>query len=809
MVKKIAIASLTLLALAACSPGKWWGEPGPAPLVIEQPNEGGATCIATSKIFAGTEAESTAAFECLATQIDSMWKDVRGGTRDRLTEREISTLARAGVFVLTAERSTNVKRAIAFKHMLGFAAGVHLTREGIRDWLSWIRTNRAKIRQTYMNIALRASGRISFDDVSSAIELASEAMIRASWTMSSEELGDLISAFMPAENPYLAVAKEPLAKVAINIVAALCPTIIDKDRWNTKEIGSCLPAFRAKMARGAALFEYWLNPTDLSVPFAPIVKAIDDLKPAVASWFTDSRLASIDTILAVRLAQKLDLQVNERSLESIRWIRRFDPMSNERALQPRLMVRAFEILGDHAKSVLEGVRNFTNCENQNAKTWMDCQPKYPEQLREKSKSINDTLRIRNTHYARQALPYDGAVYSHILLFKAASAQLIKAFDLNGDGLITVDEPNPDSNSDNEVGDLVSVGLLFLKNTNFIMNISHRLRNEPIENETTSDDVAKFNLEGLTKLVTLVGDTLVWRDKSEKDFLRDILRSLPTGMFSKSALQLDQLRLAGVIWLLDSLTTIRKGYFNPAYLDTENVIGMRIVPGPDGDPAVSRPGIMKALPNILRAHYPRLYRSCMKFGWEVGCPIVFDQILPNPVMDGGQSTDLVYASALDLVTLAAVVSESLLDACDQNRDGRLKRTILTRNDELDCVFMRGKDMAIRLIKAKIVPNTPGLGFLLNGVNIIPGIREIPQIAMIRGTRHGAIIRLPIFFLHQYATLGSIYSLVGESMNPPAHKAAQRVLEERLRREEEYWRTHPDEPREPQELDETDDGESLPD
>ena len=73
-----------------------WGESAVRPAILRlQAPEG--SCANPSLILEGTEIESLAAFECLASQIGDVWEQVEGDRIYFFSDPEIASLVRAGV----------------------------------------------------------------------------------------------------------------------------------------------------------------------------------------------------------------------------------------------------------------------------------------------------------------------------------------------------------------------------------------------------------------------------------------------------------------------------------------------------------------------------------------------------------------------------------------------------------------------------------------------------------------------------------------------------------------------------------------
>jgi hypothetical protein len=166
-------------------------------------------------------------------------------------------------------------------------------------------------------------------------------------------------------------------------------------------------------------------------------------------------------------------------------------------------------------------------------------------------------------------------------------------------------------------------------------------------------------------------------------------------------------------------------------------------------------------DMLRRNFPRTYESCMRFGFDISCEIAFDEVMTSP----DPERNLITPSDIDLVTLMAIGMEGVFDSCGKNKDGKLSASIFDGKDDLDCGFTRMKDVAIHLLDSHIVQIAPGTQKLaesmLEMINAVFVTRTVGKVALVRGTKGGALFNLPLFWAFgKTATIGSSYALLSD-------------------------------------------------
>ncbi len=751
MVKRTLLLCAGLMAGAsACSLSGVWGEDPPAPEFVIAPS--GKSCSSPSLIATGSDSESLDALKCWEGELGRLWTDVQGRKRDHLSEKEITALVHRQIVRFDGDPKESLRILFSAKKVLGIDGDV--SRAKLESWLEWLRSNRARIRSVYAKTSgyANSTAYLSYLDVRNAAELGSSFLRKAGWNLRSNELAASMDALVPPRSEYLRQSMTELGRVLINTAEAFCPNLSGGgDVWESVKLAECSEALVQHFEAGAPWFEYTLNPY-AEHRMQEVERSLEFLLPKVRGWFSDPRLKPVQTKLWIRFAQQLGIRVDERSLENLDWIRTFSKKSNRYSIDPTTLITAFEIVFDWQKAVFQGLQWFNNCDFRLKKAWTGCVLQLTPEHEQRSTVLNTASRLRNPHYSDRAIPFNRQNFSQLMLFDAMSRRIMAGFDEDGDKVITIRSLG----SRDELLDLLASAFKVQKNTVFVEELRSRL--EGIPNEANQDDwvLRRFDPQGIAKLVTLMGEVLYRRDRKDLFFFDSILDNLGN-FFPKNATHLDQYALTGVLSTIDSLGTYRDVMTS---MDSRLETPIVVMTTRTGEPIVKRGNVVKSLSPILKELFPRLHRSCYDFGFERSCGTVFMNLIP-----GEKDDDLLYASDLDIVPIAGIFMENMLDRCDTNGDQRLAEKYFDGSDELDCGFTHLKDMVVRLMEARIIPDDASTRRVLGFVNSFFLTRPLGKISLARGTRKGVGWRyLPSMLHKDKATMGSVMALAAEVIDP---------------------------------------------
>jgi hypothetical protein len=210
--------------------------------------------------------------------------------------------------------------------------------------------------------------------------------------------------------------------------------------------------------------------------------------------------------------------------------------------------------------------------------------------------------------------------------------------------------------------------------------------------------------------------------------------------------LDRYGIAAAFLLVDHLSKYRAHLLN--------------VMGIEGKPParIKAAQAIQALPRALEQAFPRTYNQCKAFDHARSCDRLF-RLMIKPDANGQISV-----MELDTVALLATSAEGMFQSCDKNGDGKLSWDVLDGEDELDCGFSLLRDIALRLVDSGLIQsseeNRRRIESTLNTMNSFFLAKTAAKIAMVKGDARGGGLNLPVFWLHNHATIGSLFSLISE-------------------------------------------------
>lgn len=742
--------------MIGCSLKNHWGEKPKTPQIIESTLES-AECPPIQKIVTAAEAVSNSTFQCWSEQIEKIWTQVYGKKKDTLSEAEIATLIRKQILRVPGDTEQSILRIFAIKRLLGFPRD--LRRDRVEDWVHWAKAQRSFVRSLYEKIHAQTAS-LSYIEIEKGIQVLSTVLKRMNLVLSSDELAQTIITAFDIQDSAIQKALIPGSDVALNAVAVLCPTLQQQELWNTPQIGQCLDLLLEKFRPGAPWFEFLVQPIhELSPERITQVRAsLRELSVEVKNWFNSPKLSPIYPTRWLDFSRKMGAHPPSNLLDSLRVIRRLKTRSNEEIIYPEGMIRIFAIIRNTQEAILDGIPSFVEatlnhqCQNPSTTYWTECILKNYENEAERSPAIKVAWRVKNFHHGQTTVPLNGKTFSKISLFYELAGQAIALFH---------DDCPPDSSRwktcnpnfiTSDIGDendhlaqLITVGVTSSETLDrFIKNIKNKINRRPFEEDDSIID-QKWNISGLARLIAMASDLFVKRTTEESNLLSNLMSMLV--LPNKSSVSLDQLAITAILENIDSLTHYRETYLE--------LLGNP--PPHDLKPK----DVIHELNTLLHETFPRTYESCSAFGFDQSCKLAFQRLLPV----GFNQSESISSRDLDLITITASALEGLIDSCDRDGDSRLQSNFFKGNDELDCGFIRTQEVIKRLIESRIVNisqwDQAQYQLLIWIINSTPFTRIYAKIAMSRGTTKDLLTHLlwPPFSLSPFATLGSIYSLIG--------------------------------------------------
>lgn len=804
-----------LLLFQGCGIKKWWGEEAVAPGVINLVQSSGAECLPAEKIIQGSEKESSAAFECWVDKLSRLWIDVGGSQKDVLTDGEIRMLLENRVITVPGDISVFIRKLQAGRKLLGIPSP--LKRERVNQWIERFRKHRAEIRNLYSKwmpqgvprimLSSREVPVIGYYDLETLFVLGAHFLREMGWSMDSEELGKELAVLLEIQDRDLLNAFVPFLNVAVNVVDTFCPSQGIKDRWDTALLSKCLVDITKHFEPGAPWFEFLFNPVSKfsDRDFKRIRLALLNLEDRVDTWFSQEGLSAIQTIRWVELSRKMGVNPPDKLIQALDLIHRFNFKSDGKSIHPTFFIRLYKNVQKFQQDLLEVIPHYMDliahgkCQERagmQVQEWTQCIPQDLTSFMKRSEVIRRALKAKNLKNGIHATPFDGSLFARISMYHVIAGEIIDVFDntnssessqfslkkrsatsvLSTDGQETgatsglssdQGQGNAQSNKkrsikadmnneNDEVVGMMKIGLDSYETVHgFIENMKRKVKGLPFLDVDTLNPIRNFDPRDIARLITMATDVLVQPEPQKKNALKD-LAAIITNVSPGSSVELDQDGITAILTLMDTLSDYRKVYmdfFAPVKTLDFNQM----------DYVIPRKELERRLPEMLQAEFPRTYESCQAFGYEWSCGLALSQIVPA----AKRGPEYVNEFDLDLITIIAATAEGLVDSCDVNDDGLLKWKLWNGDDELDCGFVRVKDMVKRLIDADIISAKPSLKWQIDAalevVNSLMVTRTIGKVALVKGSTRSWTLNLPFFAFYNGATLGSIYGLMSDVMD----------------------------------------------
>ena len=749
MVKMLFIL-LAALMLASCSGSSWWGEKAPPPKVAVSPSTV-SDCPATDKIIKGNETESLYAMKCLEDDVNDAWGKIQGSQKNLLKAEELDNLIERGILDISeGDKKLSKQKLSAVKILLGFNKDI--SREDTDSLIAWIKQNRSEIRKIYAKL-IQEKNPVQYADLKSILNLSSSYLRNRNLDIPKKKLGSVLNTLAYNGDPESPV--EESALVAYDVLGVLCPQHSASKSWNSEILAYCFDSLANDFSEGEAWLNFMLNQRAGGYYTPEIHESLKKFSQMLERRTSSPELDGFHPELWVALAAKMKAAPPEDFLKSLNAINAFEKNSNGHFLHPKIVNVVFRVIEDMHRNLLDALPAYSlamgeaKCINGKVYMWRDCI--LPRDVIANNEALKVIDRVVSPHFGVDAAPVTGKKFKKILLYQALSNEIIRAFDKDGDGIIS----SPHF-GDDEVTQLLGVALSSVDTiSTFINNLKSRANGIALKDQDS--DANKYdhlNMPGLARLVTLAGsDVLVRRTKEDRILLEKVLANI-FNTFPSHSLQLDRDAMTAILVFVDSFGTLRDFYLS------DQLPGQKIVSyqHPTQDKVmVDRPSAVDALPEILSTQFPRTYAACMAVGFERTCGIALDEVLPSA--DPG--SNWTSAGDLDMLTLVVGSLENIFDSCDFDQNGGLSSSLWDGEDELDCTVSKITNIVKRLMESKLVKikNPKMVKFVLGTVDSIFLTRSFAKAALVRGTANKAMIG-PFRTINKEATLGSIYSLMAE-------------------------------------------------
>ncbi len=684
-------------------------------------------------VFDGDEATSKSTLAQWKTSTLTSFGQIKGNEKDFLSEFEIETLIRLQLIHLGPDLQDSVSKLHSLIRLLGFKDGVSKT--NVTQLFDWVEANRAKLR-TFYQVVMSHPTTLSFtsSQLIELTELASSLFkLNGDESYSAPEMSQLIGPWIPETLPHLKASVPSGVNLTLSFLASLCGDRIDSKKWNGKKIGVCFEQMVEHFKPLAPEFDFIAGALDPLQQRAELIQSNDQLVPLVTAWLKDHHHPPFSLVRISDLANDLHIQKPYNFFKLTEWLPKLNPKNTTALFAPEFVIDLANLI-NHWVGKLIQVTEKQVCTQ---KKWGDCL----------FTGNYDTLsQIYNEEYGTQVRIKNLNLVSRMAFFEAIVQEVFDALDPDHTGYLGV-----------QIKDLITVAIRAVDSHSFLDNTLRRIQELPVYDSNVEEDLAKIEKFGLSEVAALAGSIIPQVSDYRTGWQK--LASNFTNHDKSIPYTIEPLGLTSVLYVYDMISELRNDYLTRYHFPLR-------VTSPN-DAFIKRITIVKAIPQILFDHFPRIYNACLDFGFEESCGAVFTQVLPNS--DPGQ--DDIQPYQMDMMTLTAILAESIMTRCDRNQDDLIRSNILDGNDEKTCVLKIAQALVTRLMDAGIMDKNEKIKNLVNLVTGTKFLRYVGKQALGEGSFAHALehVLTPLRFKSHPGTLGTILGLTADAMDSDKIKA----------------------------------------
>ncbi len=749
MVKKIIFLWIGSSLLSSCALKDWWGETTQRSNTI-QTSPVHSPCLEFSKILSSNEETSQKTFNCWKNELSSAWTHLHPKEKDALSSAEIRSLVKSEVLHLPGDPKLNAEKFVGIKKLFGHLDLIR--KSDLEQWILWAETHRSTLRLIYekWNTPHR---HILYSDIENLLEITASALKKANWNFTSDEIAEIFTQTMSLnESDFYPVAR-PITHVALDLMNMLCPLGAESKTWSALKISECISLAARQFSGAHRWVEFLINPTETfnKNDQEEVFDGVEAFLNTAETWFKQQGFSSFHTLKWWEFAKSLGINVTpEEFAEDLFLIQKWTHGTTE-ILPADFAIKVARATGLFQKFLISGIIPFIEstqqhrCVNPETQYWLDCVPSQAISLRKNIRNIDLFFRIKNPNHGGSHSAMSGYEFGKMMLYYTLAGEVIRTFDDDQDGIILAHSKDNSAQAIRAITAAVNFSDLW---TQFIENIQKKWNSIPIKKfDSTAQFVKKLNPQGFAELITMTSEVLVQRSPENKSFIDGLIANI-TNTAPSGAYYLDQMSITAVFSSINTLPDYR-----------EEIIGIHKIDKSTSQERVERALVIKNIPDWLKIIFPRTYSSCNQFGFELSCGTVLQTLLPLPLPEKSE----IAVSDIDILTIYAITMEGILDHCDRNGDGKLSWDLFDGNDELDCGFTQAGEITKRLVNSQVVKTSSAdqkrINLLINTIDSFFLSRVIGKTAMVRGTAENAWINLPLFWLFNGATLGTMYGLTG--------------------------------------------------
>ena len=713
-----------------------WGEKAPPRKTVVVTSE---KLPDISNIFNDDENISKNTLNTYKNSILSSFDKIKGQENNRLSLEEIESLAKAGLARLSDNNDINIQRVRSALTLLGYKDGI--SRNQLETLIGWLEQNRVKAKSFY-NILLKndESVKINSDNLIQMIQFSGSLIaLGGGNALTNNQVSELIKPWIPENYVHATKALPSGIDLIITAFSSLCGDRVDANLWNAKKNGDCIVSLIDHFQSTAPVFDLMFNKLNPLIDRGTLSTANSTLVSKVQSWIEGHHHPAFETKKVENFSVDLGIPAPYHFFQLTEWIPKLNAQSTPQSLSPTFFIDIAQVLQNWV-NLFVNVTSTTK-ENKNCifSEWKKCE--FQGEYDTASKLYNDeyatVIRNNNLEFIFKISFYD-----------SIAEYLIKAFDKDGDGLLTDD-----------IKGFITTVVRLLDSNAFAQNVINQILEKPVEIVNTANSIQALRLQGLSEVAALAADLIPDRGGNKRTILKKISATL-INTESQPSFSLDRLGITTFIYVFDLLGGLRNQYLHDYDFGTYT----------QGNTTwIKRRKIVENIPKILYDHFPRLYNECLDWGFERTCGVIYTEVLASAAKD----TDVLEPSDLDMINLTSILLESMMNRCDRNHDDLISTNILDGFDEKRCVLSVSQTLATRLMRANILANDHTTKVLLGIMKWLPPARWAAKVALARGTMKNIGIRaVPgISLVSGPAKLGGVMSLVAEFMDPDKVEAIE--------------------------------------
>jgi hypothetical protein len=733
---KLLILLLVVPSIISCKTLKniWNESPPPRKIVILQSDP---IPSFFNILSAESDAESNATLEAWRSNAMNSFSKIKGSTPNYLSLDEIEVLIKKQLISLSDTEAVSISRIRSILPLLGFKGGID--RLDVIRIFDFLKDNRTRLR-TFHALFLSndpVKSLIDSGKLSELLQLIAEVLILGgNESIQINDFGKLLEPWLPETSVHLRAASSSTVLLVTSFFSSLCGDRVPYRVWNGKKFGTCLNDLAHYFQPLRPAVDLMVGRRDIYTDREILKISAGQFKSKINDWIQGHHHTNFPVTTISKLATDLDIPKPYHFFKLTEWLPKLNSESSVFEVSPTLVVDFGGIIQNHLLKLIEVTEGET-CDLKLINDWKNCD--YNGKYSTLSQLFND-------EYATLLRTHNLRLVSQLTFYDALSEFLFTRLDDDQDGYLS-----------GTIKDLITVGIRVIDSHAFLDNVFQRIQEKPVVISSLENTLKDLRRVGLSELAALAANIIPNRDNGTK---RNIISKLGSQIyFSKNEIPnvIDPIGLTSFFYLYDLVYSLRSNYLEKYDLP-KTVLSPSVS-------MIPRKKIIAALPKILYDHFPRLYNSCLQWGFERTCGVAFTEVLPGP----NPGSDSLEPYEMDIITVVSIFMESMMSRCDRNQDDLFSTDITDIYDEKACVLKVSRELALRLMETGILDKSKkikNLSFLVANTRAFRGVGK-------QALAQGSMKNLEWNFWREYppfrlltskaASMGSTLSLVAELMD----------------------------------------------